>query len=371
MIGGGYMSLPPLFAPMAAAGWNATGLQQAWAAIPMGSILGALVAARSVERWGNLKVISSTSVLAAVSILVRAGTNDIGGLSLALAVYGAATGALLATLTTVVGQLAPVARSGFAQGVFFGSYALGAAVALIGAETIVRHFNWQTACIIVGSASLLLALFSGRVAHFGQRSVETVREPVSVARSMAAGRLSLRYCGAYAAYVGGYLALAGLLPYQLERWGWPRDAASLSLAITTLAFLVGAGIWTAITDAFGKRRTVFALTMFVSGAATAAIVPLAGTQPNALAWTSIVIVGLFSGGMGVFFPMLLGDERLGPMRGATSVGHATAASYVGGAAVPFLLANLSIVCPEVSVILFGVTIALAGVLAPKGMRKMS
>ncbi|MCZ8281179.1 MAG: MFS transporter [Aquidulcibacter sp.] len=370
VIGGGYMSLPPLFAPMASAGWDATGLQQAWAAIPLGSILGALVGARCVKRWGMLKVITSTSVLAAVAILARAGTSNIGGLSVTLAIYGAATGTLLATLTTVVGQLAEMHRSGLAQGVFFGSYALGAAVALVGAEATVQLFDWKMVCLITGSASLLLALMSGRADHFALKSVGVAHEPLSVVRSREAGRLSLRYSAAYAAYVGGYLALAGLLPYQLEGWGWPRDSASLSLAITTLAFLVGAGIWTAITDARGKRRTVFTLTMLVSGAATAAIVPLAGTQPNALAWTSIVTVGLFSGGMGVFFPMLLGDERLGPLRGSISIGHATAASYVGGAAVPFLFANLSMAHPELSIILFGVTIALAGVLAPKGMRKM-
>jgi hypothetical protein len=130
-------------------------------------------------------------------------------------------------------------------------YAFAAAVALIGAEAIVRHFDWQMACLIAGSESLLLAVLSVRVEHFAQQPLKAPCQPVSEDCSRDARRLSLRYSGAYAAYVGGYLALAGLLPFQLERWGWPRDAASLSLAITTLVFLAGAGIWNAITDARG------------------------------------------------------------------------------------------------------------------------
>ena len=119
VIAGGYMSLPPLFAPMTAAGWSAAGLQQAWAAIPLGSIFGALLAPHLIRSWGTQNTISAASTVAAIAVIARVVAVEPTSLALALLVYGAATGVLLAVLTTVVGLLAATDRAGLAQGIFF------------------------------------------------------------------------------------------------------------------------------------------------------------------------------------------------------------------------------------------------------------
>jgi hypothetical protein len=141
--------------------------------------------------------------------------------------------------------------------------------------------------------------------------------------------------------------------------------ASFSLALTTAAFLIGACLWTVLTDALGGRLFVYAITMVLSGLSTALIVLVARGESNPIAWSVIAAVGFFGGGMGVFFPLLLADVRLGSLIGAPSVGHATAASYLGGAVLPFALASLSATRPDVAIALFGLSIAVAGLLLPR------
>jgi hypothetical protein len=361
VIGAGYMILPPMFASMVQEGWNAAALQQSWAAIPLGSVPGALLATFAIRKLGAPTVITGSSSAASAAIGLRALSDGLVSFSGALAIYGFTTGILLTTLTAEVGHRVSARRAGLAQAIFFGSYAIGAAISVVIAGLFVQSLGWRAICTIVAMLGLLLAALSWR------SPVVTPAVGIAIAsHSTRENKLtSLRYSAAYAAYVGGYLALAGLLPYQLEQWGWAPELASASLAVTTATFLVGASLWTYVTDALGGRHVVFAVTMFMSGLSTGALAVLAKGNPNPAAWGAIAAVGFFGGGMGVFFPLLLADVRLGSLRGAPSVGHATAASYLGGAAVPFALAGLSATHPDVAIALFGLTVAAAGLLLPR------
>ncbi|MFN7231897.1 MAG: MFS transporter [Brevundimonas sp.] len=361
VIGAGYMSLPPMFASMVKEGWSVLALQQAWAAIPLGSAPGALIAASAIRRFGAPAVITWSSIAASAAIALRALSDGVVPFSAALAVYGFMTGVLLATLTVEVGRSVSARRAGVAQALFFGSYAIGAALAVGLAGLSVQLLGWRAVCWAVSAIGFLLAMSSWR-----SPPVVPADEAVLGRASTWENKLtSLRYSAAYAAYVGGYLALAGLLPYQLEKWGWAPELASLSLAMTTAAFLIGACLWTVLTDALGGRLIVFAITMILSGLSTALIVLFARGESNPVAWSVIAAVGFFGGGMAVFFPLLLADVRLGSLNGAPSVGHATAASYLGGAVLPFALAGLSATRPDGAIALFGLSIAAAGLLLPR------
>jgi len=361
VIGAGYMSLPPLFASMVEEGWSAIALQQAWAAIPLGSAPGALIAALAIRRFGTPAVITGSSITASLAIALRALSDGVVPFSAALAIYGFMTGLLLATLTAEVGRSVSARRAGIAQALFFGSYAIGAALAVVVTGLSLQFLGWRAVCCAVSAVGLALG-----VSSWGSTTEDAVDDTELGRASTSKNKLtSLRYSAAYAAYVGGYLALAGLLPYQLERWGWPPELASLSLALTTASFLVGACLSTLLTDAIGGRHFVFAAMMVLSGISTALIVFAARGAPGLVAWGTIAAAGFFGGGMGVFFPLLLSDVRLGSLIGSSSVGHATAASYLGGAALPFALASLSATRPDVAIALFGLSIAAAGLLVPR------
>lgn len=361
VIGAGYMSLPPMFASMVKEGWSPTALQQAWAAIPLGSAPGALLAASVIRLFGARSVVAWSSFAASAAIGLRAFSEGVIPFSAALAIYGLMTGILLATLTAEVGRWVSARRAGLAQALFFGSYAVGAAIAVVLAGASVQTLGWKAVCWIIAALGTVLAIVSAQ-SSFGSSEVYSTAAVHSTKENKLT---SLRYSAAYAAYVGGYLALAGILPYQLEKWGWSSELASLSLALTTATFLLGACLWTSLTDAFGGRQVVFTMTMIMSGLATAAIALLAKGEPNQAAWASIAAVGFFGGGMGVFFPLLLADDKLGTLRGASSVGHATAASYLGGAVLPFALAGLSATRPDLAIALFGLSFVAAGLVLPR------
>ena len=254
------MSLPPLFASMEAEGWSPVGLQQAWAAIPFGSIPGALFAASATRSFGLRTIVAGSSILASASIGFRSLADGIVPFSLMLAIYGFMTGLLLATLTAAIGSWVGARRVGIAQALFFGSYAIGAGLAVVLGGYYAEFVGWRSICWAVAVGGLILATASGTLVT-SERIGSLVERP-KVTRGNQL--VSFRYSAAYAAYVGGYLALAGLLPYQLERWGWPAGLAGLSLALTTATFLVGSCIWSLLTDSFGKRSIVYGVTMLLT-----------------------------------------------------------------------------------------------------------
>ena len=169
------------------------------------------------------------------------------------------------------------------------------------------------------------------------------------------------YGTVYATYIGAYLGIAGLLPYQLREWGWEGTAADGVLALSTLGFFAGSFALGALTDRFGHRRTTFAICMIVAGGLTFSIPSIAtGSGSHVAVGLVVTGIGLSCGNLALFFPIVMNDPATGSDRAPRSVGITTAASYFGGFLVPFALAPFSQQHPEAVLTGYGVVFALSG-----------
>jgi MFS family permease len=362
IIGGGYMSTPPLFPMMVREGWDIGFLQRSWAIISLASIPGALFSAWIASRIGTIRTIAGTAFVASSSLLLR-------GLSLApwsfmvlLALFGLSTGLLLASMTARITRLFSDKHAATAQSAFFGSYALGAAIGVSSTQGFAITFGWQHVPMIWGAIGLCLVV----VTVFDQDRLPSPHaqgSPLAVSRYQITA--IIRYVLAYAAYVGGYLGLSGALPYALQKWGWKADSSNGALGVSTLAFLIGAFFWSALSDKFGARRLYFVVTIMATGVATTLIPFVSSAGENALALGLIVMLGFLAGGVSLFFPLLLSDPEISEEVASTTIAIATAASYAGGFAIPFSVAPFLDTVPGTVFSIYGTSIIVAGMLVWK------
>ena len=233
------MSLPPLFAQIASQeGWSLQELQQAWAFVPLGSGLVALATGIVLRRHPDRWVLVFAGVLAVLGILLRAIATTPLFLSGSLLLFGAGTGAMLVALTSRVARLFDGERAGVAQAAFFGAYTLGAALGLVTAEGLANQLGGWRGVSGIWALLSVIALIPALRESMPPASVgsnEPDQEPIPA----TPGRGVARYAFVYAAYVGGYLGIVGLFPYQLRKLGWDPTLADGALASSTLGFIAG------------------------------------------------------------------------------------------------------------------------------------
>jgi len=368
LIGGAYMSLPPLFEMMTLqSGWSLATLERAWSLIPLGSCLSALITAFLFGRYPQGKILRLAILITIASTLARSFAPDASLYALSLFTFGIGTGALLVVLTNLVSQSFSEEEIGSAQAIFFGSYALGAAISIVTADLLASYCDsWRAVPLLWGLLSALAAL----LVMFDRQYAKSSQEDASHNTSQAIREPALwRYAFVYATFVGAYLGYAGLLPVQLRLWGMSPSVADTSMALSTLLFLVGAYIWGSLTDRVGYRRLTFICCM-VALAICAALIPAFATSQTIM-FIIVVCVGLFSGAMTLFFPMMLEDKGISRENSSFSIGITTTASYVGGFLVPFLAAPLAESCPSGAIYIFAVFFLLAGLGVPGVFEKVS
>ncbi len=362
VIGGAYMSLPPLFAEIAEQeGWSLRALQQAWAFVALGSGLVALPVGQLLRRRPDRMILGIAGALAVTAIALRALASDPLWLSAAMLVFGVGTGAMLVTLTSRVARHFESDTAGLAQAAFFGAYTIGAALGLITADLLASQLGgWRGVSLLWGglsAASLLPALRES----MPPPQASAVTAPHAKVPTAGLGRSVAPYALVYACYVGGYLGLTGLLPYQLRRWGWDPVLADSALACSTLGFIAGSFALAAITDRFGHRRATFAACMGLTALLTlvaSATAPGGATLGTVCAITG---VGFFGGAMALCFPIVLDDPATGGRHATLSIGIATAASYLGGFVIPFSLAPFSDTFPTTVLTGYAAAFGCAGV----------
>jgi MFS family permease len=363
IIGGGYMSTPPLFPMMAREGWDIGFLQRSWAIISLASIPGALFSAWIASRIGTIGLIAGSAFVASSSLLLRGLALTQWSFMVLLAFFGLSTGLLLASMTARIARLFSDRHAATAQSAFFGSYALGAAIGVSSAQGLAGTFGWQHVPMIWGAIGLCLVVV---VTVFDQ---DRLPSPHAQGSPLAVSRYHItaiiRYILAYAAYVGGYLGLSGALPYALQKWGWKADSSNAALGFSTLAFLIGAFFWSALSDKFGARRLYFVVTIMATGVATTLIPFVSSAGENVLALGLIVMLGILAGGVSLFFPLLLSDPEISEEVASTTIAIATAASYAGGFAIPFSVAPCLDTAPGTVFSIYGTSIIVAGMLVWK------
>ncbi len=212
IIGGGYMSTPPLFPMMAREGWDIGFLQRSWAIISLASIPGALFSAWIASRIGTIGTIAGSAFVASSSLLLR-------GLSLApwsfmvlLTLFGLSTGLLLASMTARITRLFSDKHAATAQSAFFGSYALGAAIGVSSAQGLADTFRWQQVPMIWGAVGLSLVMVAeNAVARYHSNAIttaEVLQELIEIARQIRAARAKGEETGLSDDEIAFYDALA-------------------------------------------------------------------------------------------------------------------------------------------------------------------
>lgn len=356
LLGGAYLSLPPLFEEISRTeGWSLQTLQQAWALIPLGSGLVALATGAILVRHEDRPVALVAGVLAIAGLFVQSVSPNPAAFLAASFVFGAGAGALLVALTSRVARSFVDDHAGVAQAAFFGAYTVGTAVGLATAELLSTELGgWRRVPLVWGTLAVISL-------------VPMLRHSMPAPRIdgvSAGGRTPLRplalYGLVYAFYIGAYLGIAGLLPYQLREWGWDGETADGILALSTLGFLVGAFGLAVLTDRIGYRRTTFIGCMVVAALLTAFVPGIARDQSAFLAASTITTLGVACGALSLFFPIVLDDPATGGTRAASSVGTTTAASYFGGFLIPFAFAPWAEERPVVVLVGYASAFALAG-----------
>ncbi|MGB5810489.1 MAG: MFS transporter [Polyangiales bacterium] len=360
LLGGAYLSLPPFFAEIASTeGWSIQQLQRAWAFVPLGSGAVALMAGIALRRLHDRVVIALSGGTATLGVVLRSIVERPEAFAWSLLLFGLGAGALLVALTTRVARLYETEGAGLAQAAFFGAYTIGSALGLATAELLAEQLGgwravagfWATASAIALVPTLFMTLPPGT-----NDEGDTPNRRGTKWRKRISG-----YALVYAAYVGGYLGIAGLLPYQLRQWGWEPKLADAALASSTLGFLVGAFFLAAVTDRWGHRRQVFTGCM-IAAAALTGIFP-AAARASSMVWAggTIAAVGFFCGALSLFFPIVLQDPETGGPEGSRSVGLTTAASYLGGFLVPFAFAPFTAERPALVIGGYAVIFAISGI----------
>ncbi|MEM7433801.1 MAG: MFS transporter [Myxococcota bacterium] len=334
LIGGTFLSIPPLFDRISVVeGWSLQQLQQAWAYLPLGSGAAALATGALVQKRSDRSVLAIAGAIAVLGTLWRGSATGPWTFGASLFTFGVGSGAAFVVLANRVTRLFDTRSAGMAQAAFFGAYTIGSATGMATAESLATALGGWRSVAMVWAALSAISLFP---------ALATTLAPDTHTRSTPPQpgwwRRVSRYAFSYGAYLGAYLGLVGLLPYQLREWGWNGSDADGALALSTLGFMLGSFWWASVTDRLGHRRAVYASCMAVM-AALVLVVPLLA-QRGSDAWTAVVItaIGFFSGALVLFFPIVASDPRTGGDQTARSVGFTSAASYVGGFAVPFSLA---------------------------------
>lgn len=301
--------------------------------LAIGGLIGALLTARAVARWGRGVVMRVSAIAAVASVLVYTAPGAPPAVSMAGAALASFTGTFLlitvnAFLLDYQGAAGP---SALTEANALASLAglLGPLAVGIGAATVL---GWRWGIWIVVIALLAVEVWRGRnVSIFGTKGL---------ARHEAEG-------GRFGAHV--YWSLAVIMFFLgaefcltfwgadllRERCGFGPAAAAASLATVTGGMLVGRLLGARLAQRMSTERvlrdsTILALLAF------------------ALAWGftlwPVVLLGLFLTGIGIGVDWPLGVARVVRASGGMTDRASAAASIAGSIAIaiaPFLLGVLS------------------------------
>jgi MFS family permease len=299
IIGAGYMTLPPLALEIAREGWPLAAVERAWVLIPLGSVPAAFLTVKLSKAMTEVGLLRFSSTIAAIAFLARALPIGYTGYAIALLIYGAATGIMLTLMTIHVSRSVGDHRSGIAQAIFFSAYAVGVAASLGMTEPLLSAFgNWRPIQLFWGVCSVLLAFLARRFYPIPADNRDLrmeARIPLEIRR------YAVRYAVTYGCYTAAYLSLSNALPTHLRLSGWLATNADLSLASSTLAFLIGSAVWASATDRFGYRGHAFGVAMCGAAFSVLLIWRFAATVEPTWASGAILLTGLFTGAAPLFF----------------------------------------------------------------------
>lgn len=307
---------------------------------PAGMMAGSLIISPFADKFGRRKVALTALLLVAIGMFLAALSQNVWQLLGALMLTGLGIGGVLATLNTVVAEIAPPARRNMVMALFSSGYPLGSTLAGGFAIGLMASFGWPVVFLIGGllaSLVFLINLFSlpeppGGGLRRGGRNDAPWRRFAAEHRG-ATIAISLAF---FLNMVTFYFILLWTTRLTIAL-GVPATVGATAMTIVNVGSLVGPFLFGALADRFGLVRV--AAVYFVGFAAATALFASASSDLWVIYAIAALIGMLMAGAMTSLYastPLIFpADVR------AAGTGLAIGVGRLGATAGP-MLAGLSL-----------------------------
>ncbi|MFF4986321.1 YbfB/YjiJ family MFS transporter [Streptosporangium saharense] len=249
----------------------------------LGYLLGALVTAAVVRRFGTAATFRWGMVLVAVALAATAVSESYPALLAARTVAGAAGAAVFVTGGVIASRLAARAASGTPVTVYFAGAGLGIAVSGVTIPLVADH--WRLAWAGLGLAAAVAALVSWTAANASGKE-----PPTETGRARVRPLLGVAL--AYLLFATGYITYITFLSAYLAEHHASTGQVVLTWAALGLAVVAAPALWSRPTATWPGTR---ALAVLLGTLACGAALPLVAPAPPVILASAVVYGATFMG----------------------------------------------------------------------------
>ena len=221
---------------------------------PAGMMLGSLIISPFADRYGRRKVALSSLLIVAIAMFCAALTVNVGQLIAALVLTGFGIGGVLATLNTVVAELAPPVRRNMVIALFSAGYPLGSTLAGGFAIGLLGRYGWQVVFVIGG----VLASLAFAINFFTLPGATVVQQAQGrkPSRPFSAGQrnATIAICLAFFLNMISFYFILLWTARLTIALGVADRVGATAMTIVNVGSLVGPFIFGALADRFGLIR---------------------------------------------------------------------------------------------------------------------
>jgi len=381
VLGANWMVMPVLFTQMSeTTGIALSTFQTIWALIPLAGILICLPAGILADKFGVYWVIGISLISCTVFGSMRGMFGSYAGIALSTFFWGGSSYVFMVNYPKVIGQWFPSHQLAAINGLVMAAYSIGAAVGMSISGTMISDAvgGWQNTyhfwAALTGLCTLLWFVFlrkrTAAAAEDGESPAAIVAEGSIGSMSMVANILKVKDSWyliiIFSLLMGGWIGLTGLFPSMMEQLGWPRADANNSMAVSTVAMIVGCAVLPMLSDWVGKRRWIFTVCLTLCGLATVMMFLAVKNTDSSMLWVFLTIQGFMAGAMPIILAVPVELKAIGIALAGTAVGLMNMGSNITGFLFPLAGMSMLNMDPVWSGVFFGcIGFVLAGVLALK------
>lgn len=256
---------------------------------PAGMMAGSLVISPFADRFGRRKVALVSLLIVALAMFCATAVANAGQLIAALVLTGFGIGGVLATLNTVVAELAPPARRNMVMALFSAGYPLGSTLAGGFAIGLLGRYGWQVV-FLIGGALASLALIVNFFTLPGASDAVPARhaDGRAPARPFSAGQrgTTVAICLAFFLNMISFYFILLWTARLTIALGVADRIGAAAMTIVNVGSLLGPFLFGALADRFGLIRV--AGFYFLGFGAAIGLFGFATTE----LWTVYTIAGL-------------------------------------------------------------------------------
>jgi len=305
---------------------------------PAGMMLGSFIISPFADRFGRRRVSLGALLLVAAGMFGAAATTTVGQLIAMLMLTGLGVGGVLATLNTLVAEIAAPARRNTTMAIFSAGYPLGSTLAGAFAIGLMSTYGWQIVFIMGGALALLA--FAVNLLTLPEPEGSNRHGPTALSRQEKTARLFGPAQRPTTLLICLVFFLNMLSFYFILLWtarltvvaGLPEPTGATAMTIVNAASLVGPLFFGLLADRLGLMR--MASLYFLAFAATIALFAVAAGTTGAIYAVSALVGLLMAGAMTSLYastPLLFPAEVR-----ATGTGIAIGIGRLGATIGPML-----------------------------------